>query len=213
MLRRRSSSGLNIRTGCRFHGHLFLEIGKCSVECAPKCRNAEYVANSPNVPNWSNTAKQTSGNFQSGIRDTPRINNGTRMSIRLREIPDILRRPSSGSAFRYTGTERTNVPANRPHTIQLCRAEQVRFRHVRAQGNGTYNNSITQWCCDIPTAVSRTQAKGATQLSRRRAPRTSLRSSFATSSGSRLAVGSAGSAASANISSSSSGVAGGGVAS
>lgn len=121
-------------------------------------------------------------------------------------------RPSSHRSEDDRTSRRDRNPT-RPHTIQLCRAEQVRFRHVRAQGNGTYNNSFTQWCCDIPTAVSRTQAEGATQLSRRRAPRTSLRSSFATSSGSRLAVGSAGSAASANISSSSSGVAGGGVAS
>lgn len=147
------------------------------------------------------------------IRDTPKFNSSTRMPIRQREIPDILRRPSSESTFRYTGTERTNVPANQPHTIQLCEAEPARFRDARAQRNGTYNNSITQWCSWIPTAVSRTRTDSATQLSRRRAPRTSLRSSFATSSGSRLAVGSAGSAASANISSSSSGVAGGGVAS
>lgn len=147
------------------------------------------------------------------IRDTPKFNSSTRMPIRQRELPDILRRPSSESTFRYTGTERTNVPANQPHTNQLARPSRCAFDTRAHKGNGTYNNSITQWCSWIPTAVSRTRAETATQLSRRRAPRTSLRSSFATSSGSRLAVGSAGSAASANISSSSSGVAGGGVAS
>jgi len=56
---------LNIRTGSRFHGRHFLAIGKYSVEYAPKCRNAEYVANSPNVPNWSIPANQTSDNYQS----------------------------------------------------------------------------------------------------------------------------------------------------
>ena len=126
------------------------------------------------------------------------------MPIRQRELPDIRRRTSSESTFRYTGTERTNVPANQPHTNQLARPSRCAFDTRAHKGNGTYNNSITQWCSWIPTAVSRTRTETATQLSRRRAPRTSLRSSFATSSGSRLAVGSAGSAASANISSSSS---------
>lgn len=147
---------------------------------------------------------------------TPGVDQGhSYRGARFPDAPDrrpSSHRPSSQSSV-VDRTSRRDRNPTRPHTIQLCRAEQVRFRHVRAQGNGTYNNSFTQWCCDIPTAVSRTQAEGATQLSRRRAPRTSLRSSFATSSGSRLAVGSAGSAASANISSSSSGVAGGGVAS